>query len=331
MLLLALGIAVLLFTAFDALWTTLWVNGGSGPLSSRLAAGLWWALRAVTLQGRTWPLSLAGPVVVIAVMLSWVALLWGGWVLVFSSDPLALSYTSTGEHPGWIGRVYFAGYTLFTLGVGNVVPRRGVWEIVTVVASGSGMLFITLGISYVISVLGAVVSSRAFAASVGGLGDSAEEIVRRAWDGERYGGLTLPLNALSTQLSVLTQQHLAYPVLHYYHARDPRAAPAAAVAVLDEALSIIRFGVPPECRPPESILEGARASIHSYLDTLGSAYVDPADRSPRLPDLSAIRDAGLPTLTDHAFIQALTRIDERRRKLLGMVEADAWQWPPQQP
>lgn len=331
MLLLALGIVLLAFAALDALWTTLWVNGGGGPLSGRLSAGLWWGLRGVTRGERTWPLSIAGPVVLVAVVLGWVTLLWAGWALVFSSDPAALSYSDTGERPGWTGRIYFAGYTLFTLGIGNVVPGRGAWEVATAVASGSGFLFITLGISYVLSVLGAVVTGRAFAGSVGGLGTDAEEVVRRAWDGERYAGLTLPLAALSSQLDVLTQQHLAYPVLHYYHASDPAAAPAAAVAVLEEALTILRFGVPEDCRPPESVLEGARSSVQSYLETLQSAYVDASDEAPRPPNLRRLRDAGLPTVSDDAFALALRRLDLRRRNLLGMVEADARTWPPEQP
>ena len=331
MLLLALGIALLALVVLDALWTTLWVNGGGGPLSGRLAAALWWALRKTTRKGRDWPVSLAGPVILVAVVLGWVTLLWAGWTLVFSSDPAALAYSGTGERPDWAGRIYFAGYTLFTLGIGNVVPERGAWEVVTAVASGSGMLFVTLGISYVLSVLGAVVTSRAFAGSVGGLGDDAEEVVRRAWDGERYAGLTLPLASLSSQLDVLGQQHLAYPILHYYHALDPDAAPASAVAVLDEALTILRFGVPSERRPPESVLEGARSSVESYLHTLRDAYVDPADLAPRPPDLGRLRAAGLPTVSDHAFAEALADLNERRRSLLGMVGADARTWPPEQP
>lgn len=330
MLLLVLGTLLIALAAVDALWTTLWVNGGAGPLSGRLAAALWWGLRLATPKERTWPLSLAGPIILVAVALGWVALLWCGWTLVFSSYEAALAYSGTGEHPDWTGRIYFAGYTLFTLGIGNVEPERGAWEVVTAFASGSGMLFITLGISYVISVLGAVVGSRAFAGSVGGLGGDAEEVVCRAWDGERYTGLTLPLASLSSQLDLLTQQHLAYPVLHYYHSSDEDAAPAPAVAVLDEALTLLRFGVPPAYRPPESVLEGIRASIESYLETLQGAYVQPADRTPRPPDLGRLRAAGLPTVTDAAFAESLAALDERRRTLLGMVEADAHQWPPEQ-
>jgi hypothetical protein len=328
MVLLVLGISLLTLAIIDALWTTLWVNGGGGPLSSRLAGGLWWMLRRATPSGRYWPLTIAGPVVMVAVFLGWVIMLWIGWTFVFSADASGLAYQS-GESPDFVGRLYFTGYTLFTLGIGDIAPERGAWQVLTVVASGSGMLLITLGISYLISVLSAVVNARAFAASVGGLGDSAEEIVCRAWDGNQYSGLVLPLAGLSAQLDAMTQQHLAYPVLHYYHSSERRAVPALAVAVLDEALTILRFGVPRESRPTESVLEGARSSIENYLRTLKGAYVHPSDHAPRPPDLSQLRSRGMPAVSDEAFRASLSEIEERRKNLCGMVEADARTWPPE--
>jgi hypothetical protein len=331
MLPLTLGIVLLVLVALDALWTTLWVNGGAGPFSGRFAAALWWGLRRATPEGRDWPASIAGPVILFSVVVGWVALLWAGWTLVYSSDPGALSYSSTGERPDLAGRIYFTGYTFFTLGIGNVVPARGTWEVVTALASASGLLLITLAISYVLAVLGAVVSGRAFAVGVGGLGDDAEEVVARAWDGAQYSGLALPLSSLSSQLDRLGQQHLAFPVLYYYHARNPDAAPALAVAVLDEALTILRFGVPEAYRPPASILEGARSSVASYLGTHRGAHVAPADTPPRPPDLERLRAAGLPTVSDTAFAEALDELTERRRSLLGMVEVDARTWPPARP
>ena len=328
---LIVGSALIAVILVEALWTTLWVNGGGGPLSSWLAAGLWMALRKATSQGRAWPLSVAGPVIIVVVVLSWVGLLWAGWTLVFAADPAALSYRDSGEFPDWTGRIYFVGYTLFTLGIGNIVPARGAWEIITVVASGTGMLFITLSISYMVSVLGAIVVGRAFANSVRGLGDDAEDAVRRAWEGERYTGLTLPLSTLTSQLATITQQHLTYPILHFYRARDADAAPTLAVAMLDEVLTVLRFGVPPSCRPPATILEAARSSVQSYLEALKDAHVEPAERPPRPPALGRLRAMGLPTVSDDAFAEALAALAQRRRTLLGMVEADARTWPPEQP
>ena len=36
-----LGLGLTLFTIIDLIWTTLWVDGGAGPLSDRLTAFTW--------------------------------------------------------------------------------------------------------------------------------------------------------------------------------------------------------------------------------------------------------------------------------------------------
>lgn len=78
----------------------------------------------------------------------------------------------------WIDRFYFAGYTMFTLGNGDFAPKQGVWRILTTVTAASGMLFITLSVTYVLSVLDAVTQKRSFASDVSGLGSNGTEIVR---------------------------------------------------------------------------------------------------------------------------------------------------------
>ncbi len=40
------GLALVLVTFVDALWTTLWLEGAAGPLTARLSTGLWRAARS---------------------------------------------------------------------------------------------------------------------------------------------------------------------------------------------------------------------------------------------------------------------------------------------
>lgn len=54
----------------------------------------------------------------------------------------------------------------------------------------------------------------------------------------------------------------------------------------------------------------------------------PAPTTVMYPDLDRLRDAGVPTVSDDEFADALADLDERRRKLLGAVDADEWYWPP---
>lgn len=324
------GTALLVVAVVDLLWTALWADGSAGPVARGVMRGTWGGVRRLG-HGRSRTLSLAGPVILAATLFVWVGLMWLGWTLLFAAEPESLIDTRADEPVHWTGRLYFVAYTMFTMGNGDFTPRDGFWQVVTSFTAASGMLFVTLGASYVISVLGAVAQKQAFASSVLGLGRRAEAVVKGAWDGESLHALDLPLSNLGSQLGLLVHQHKSYPVLHYYHSARAADASALAVAVFDEALTLLRFGVPEAVRPNRVLLEGARSSVQSYLRTLGSAFIRPAGDAPPPPDLDQLAETGVPTLGDAAFADALADLADRRRQLLGMVRADAWDWPPTEP
>ncbi|MDL5361967.1 potassium channel family protein [Halalkalicoccus sp. NIPERK01] len=323
---LALGLVLLVSSTVDLLWTTLWVEGGAGPLTSRLMAGAWRALRR--LGGRNArALGLAGPLIFVFTLITWIALLWSGWTLVFVSAESALTDTLNRGSISWSDHLYFAGYTMFTLGNGDFVPREGIWQFVTVLATGSGMLLVTLTVSYTLSVLDAITQKRSFASGVTGLGTHGNALVRTAWDGEGFSGLDLPLNAYVSQLNTLTSNHKAYPVLHYFYSPRAERAPVVAITILDEALTIFRFGISEEHRPNNVIITNARSSVQSYLETLHSAFIHPADEVPPPPNLDPLSESGLPTVSDEEFTTALETLTDRRRTLLGLINSDARRWP----
>jgi hypothetical protein len=323
---LAAGTVLLVLVVVDVLWTTVWVAGGAGPLTSRAMSATWRLLRSAGSR-HSKLLTLSGPVVLVTTLTAWILLLWVGWTLVFASAERAVVSTASGRPVTWVDRVYFTGYTVFTLGIGDFVPRGGPWQVATVVASATGLLFVTLAVTYVLSVLGAVTQKRAFASSVSGLGASGVEILERSWDGDCFRGVEVPLVSLADQLTTLTSNHKAYPVLHYFYSEHPSRAPTTSIVVLDDALTLLAFGVAEAARPNELILAQARSSIQQYLDTLESAYVQPAARTPPPPDLATLRATEVPTVTDAAFEDSVSALEERRRLLLGLVSSDEREWP----
>lgn len=323
---LVLGAVLLTVAVVDILWTTLWVAGGAGPLTSRLMVWTWRLLR--TIGGRNSRLlSLSGPLIFVLGLGAWIVLLWAGWTFIFASAEAVLTDSLNRGAASWSDLIYFTGYTIFTLGIGDLVPQEGVWQLGTILATASGLLFITLTVTYVLSVLDAVTQKRAFAQNVSGLGAHAAEVIRTSWTGEEFRGLELSLNSLVTELNTLTANHKAYPILHYFHSAQSDQAPVVEIAVLDDALTILEFGVSGQHRPDDLILQNARSSVQSYLALLRSSYVDPSDGDPPEPDLGALRDAGVPVVSDEEFASALEELRERRRTLLGLVESDTRQWP----
>jgi len=324
---LAIGATLLVVAVVDILWTTLWVDGGSGPLSSRLTSGVWQGLRRVG-ERRSRLLSLAGPIILVLTLLVWVGLIWSGWTLIFAGGDDALLAARSEVPLTWAGRIYFVAYTMFTMGNGDFYPPAGIWQLAASLTTASGMLFVTMGVSYILSVLGAVSNKRSFASAVSGMGTDSEELVCSAWDGEDLDSLNLPLDTLSSQLDELADQHESYPILHYYHSEQPKDASALGVAIFDEAMTTIRFGVPEDSQPDSLLVDNARSASENYLETLSGAYISPADEAPPAPDLDRLRDDDIPTVPDREFADALDQLTERRKQLLGIVTADAWHWPP---
>ncbi|WP_459191892.1 ion channel [Halosimplex sp. J119] len=325
---LVLGALALAVVVVDLLWTTLWVEGGAGPLTTRSMGWTWRALRRVA-SGRPRALSLAGPLILAGSLTLWIALLWGGWTLLFAGAEDVLVDTRGAGPISWTERFYFVGYSVFTMGNGDFTPRDGVPQIATALMTASGMLFVTLSVTYVLSVLGAVTQKRSFASGVSGLGERGSAVLRTSWDrdDEEFLGLEVPLDTLATQLNTLASNHKAYPILHYFYATQPGQAATRSVVILDETLTLLGRGVSPAARPGGISVTAARSSVEGYLDTVGDAFVDPADDVPPPPGIESLREAGIPTVSDETFARELSRFDDRRRTLLGLVESDARQWP----
>ena len=324
---LILGILVLALVIVDLLWTTIWVDGGGGPLSRRLGKGFWYALRKIS-SDNSKILRLAGPMILSLTLIMWILLLWIGWTLVFSADVESILLSQNKNPVTTVAeRIYFVGFTLFTLGIGDYIPKKGFWQIVTTFATGTGMLFITLSVSYVVSVVSGVVQKRAFAKNITGLGNDWVSIVKNSWNGHDFRNIDLFLKDLSSQLIVLTQQHKAYPILHYYHSQDKEQSSAVALALFDEVLTVYEFGVKDENKPNQVWIQEGRSSVTDYLDTLHTVFFKPAPSSPPPLDIKPLREEGLPVKPPQEFNIALSNLVTRREQLLGLVEQDAWDWP----
>ncbi|MCL7418864.1 MAG: hypothetical protein M8354_13660, partial [Halalkalicoccus sp.] len=87
------------------------------------------------------------------------------------------------------------------------------------------------------------------------------------------------------------------------------------------------FGISEENRPDSVLITNARSSVQSYLETLHSAFIHPADEVPPPPNLDPLRESGLPTVSDEEFTTALETLTDRRRTLLGLIDSDARRWP----
>jgi hypothetical protein len=319
------GLALIGVATADALTTTVSLGSGAGPVTSVVSRSVWAVARAI------WPhrhgaLRRAGVAVLLCSILSWIVLVWAGWSLVFSAADAAVVDALTGAPASVEQRIYFAGYTLLTLGNGDFRPDGPLWRMATVLAAGNGFGLVTLSISYLVPVVSAATEKRQLAAHLHALGPSPQDLVAGGWDGSSFAPLVRDLAGLHQQLLLHQQRHHTYPVLHYFHATEPAVAAPLRLAALDEGLTLLFHGVAPHARPDDRRLTALGQALDAYLDTVTASYLDPPAESPPPPDLTRLREAGIPTVDDSAFADAVRRLAERRRRLLGLVQHDAWTW-----
>lgn len=319
------GALLIVVSLVDLVWTTVAAGSGAGPITGPVTAALW--RLGVTIHHRHRShvlLSVTGVATVLSVLVVWITLVLLGWILIFSASDGAVRATDTGAPADLISRIYFAGYTVFTLGNGDYVPGQGTWQIATVVATLTGFVLITLSITYLVPVASAVAQGRQLASYIATLGPTPAEIVTRSWTGTGFGSLSQHLVSLTALVHSTRQQHLAYPILHYFHSQDRESAIAPAMANLSDALLLLRHGVAREARPDPAATRALDAAVGSFLDTLAETYIKPGDEALPPPPLENLRHAEIPTVDDESFRNATRGTQERRRKLAAFLRDDGW-------
>ncbi|MBW3577623.1 MAG: potassium channel family protein [Actinobacteria bacterium] len=323
---LSVGTLIVALAVLDALSTTLAASTAAGPITSKIGGGIWRVGRRIASGPRSPLLVLMGPVIVVSTVATWLFLLWMGWTLVFSSDVSAVVSTATGQPADWWARTYFAAYSLFTLGLGDYVPHGAPWQLATSLALVNGLGLTTLAITYLVPVVTAVTERRQQASTISALGTDAQAIVASAWDGASLRFLDQPLFTLSQQIALTTQRHLSYPILHFYHSRSRAQEFAVSIAALDEALTIITEAVDVTIRPHPAALGAARTAVRDLLAVVGSTFHEPASQTPPPPDLTPLRQIGLPVMDDDRFAARLDELAGHRARLLAFATGSTWPW-----
>ncbi|WP_432483216.1 ion channel [Kineococcus esterisolvens] len=323
------GAAIVVLVFVDALLTTLSVSTGAGPVTGRVTGVLWCLLlwRHPRDEEGT-ALRLAGALLLTTTALVWVLLLWAGWSLLFLGSGAVVNST-TGRAAGVLDTVYFAGFSTATLGVGDYAADQAGWRLMATIAGFSGFLLITLAITYLLSVVQAVVAARALAVHVFALGAHPVQVVARGWTGGGFSSAFVQhLVSLSSEVARVGEQHLAYPVLHYFHTGNARTSASRAIATLDEAMLILDAGVAAGARPDDSAVAPVREAISRYVETASSTSATaPAPDAPAVPSLHELVRAGVPLVDGSTFARQAGSQADRRAGLRRLVNNTGWSWP----
>ena len=325
-LLLIIGLVLLAIISSDVLVTTLTLRGG-GFLTDRLSSWLWHSATKMHRYNTNHRLlATIGLLIVLGMAFLWYFMTWVAWSLIFNSFQEAIVNASDKQPASIWGRIYFTVYTLTTLGRGDYVPQTTFWHLLTGLAAANGFFLVTLSIAYLFPVISAAIQKRSLAIHISTLGGTGDEILTNAWNGKDFGNLDQHLINLTPLILGLSEQHLAYPVLHYFHTRERSRCLPLSLAALDEALTLLQYAIPSEHRPDPASLKPARRACSAFLKTLKSDYIEPDNYEPNLIPLKLLGEKGIPTVSDRTFKQGTKHIIKRRKLLLALVGNDGWSW-----
>lgn len=219
------GVALLLLIAFDVYATVLHASARYGPIGERLIRGVWWLARAIALRlsrpRRHKLLNFVGPLLMPLLVSVYIVLLIIAFALVYYTHvPNDFALTYPGAEAGWVDAIYFSGCTLTTLGYGDIVPRVSSLRFIALFEAASGFALISLAITYMITVTGALELKRTVALSLyhqAGEGADVAGFITHHFVEGRFYGLRDALRTATRDIQRLLESHIEHPVIHYFH------------------------------------------------------------------------------------------------------------------
>jgi hypothetical protein len=184
--------------------------------------------------------------------------------------------------------IYVSGTTIFTLGLGDVLPTSQIARALIVMEAGTGLGFVALVIGYV-PVLYTAFSNREISvalldARAGSPPTAGELLTRHSFSGG-YDALTVLLSEWERWAATMLETHISYPILCYYRSQhDNQSWLSALTAILDTCSLLITTVEGPSTRQAQLTFAVGR---HVLVD-LGHVFHREA-REQRFRDNAPVR------------------------------------------
>lgn len=326
---LVLGILCVATVLLDAFETIILPRRATGrfrltQIFYNLTWGPWKAATQRICSGRRreTAFSFYGPLSLILLLVVWALGMVVGFGLIFYALGPAL-HDGLGDN-GFRSDLYVSGTTLFTLGIGDVVPRSAAARELIVLEAGIGLGFLAVVMGY-FPVLYSAFSRREVSialldARAGSPPSATELLTRHGYEGGE-GALTLLLAEWERWSAELLESHISYPLLCYFRSQhNNQSWLSALTAVLDTCALLIASvkGAPP--RQAQLTFIMAR---HALIDLANVFHLEPAkDTSGRLPEESFAEMQERLCQANLAVCKDLSSV-ERLRQMRALYEGHA--------
>lgn len=183
----------------------------------------------------------------------------------------------------------------------------------------------TLAITYSIPVVSASAERRQLALLINSIGSTTPEMIDRSYGGGSFQFLSSNLQHLGSTIAMVSQKHLAFPIIHYFHDSRPSYALPLNLAHLDECITIALFAFPDIPTSVRAQFKSTQHVIFEFLRNL-KPRADAAEkgipRAPNWAEIEVMHESDKNSQQVEAFLMS----QERRQLLRSYVESDGWSW-----
>jgi hypothetical protein len=224
-------------------------------------------------------LSFFGPLSLLLLFVLWAAAIIVGFGLLYYSASLR-----GGLYADLHSSFYLSGTTMFTLGLGDVVPRTEIQRVLAVTESGLGFGFLALVLSY-LPVIYQAFSRRevniVLLDARAGSPPTAAELLRRHIGADGARDLEQLLHDWERAAAEILESHISYPVVCYFRSQHNNESwLGALVAILDTCAILVanhEGALPRQARLTFAICR------HTVVDIAQIFFAPPKLLSDRLP------------------------------------------------
>lgn len=272
-LLTAAGVLLLSIVAYDVYATILHARGRSGPISESINRIVWriarWLSFRLSRSRRHQLLNAVGPLLLPLIIAVNIFLLITGFAFIYYPRISTSFVIAPGSYSSaWSEALYFSGITLTTVGYGDVAPHSNGMRIISLIEGASGFALISLAITYLITVYGALQRKRAVALSFyhqASEGADAASFIAHHFVLGRFVGLETVLRTAARDIQELLESHFEHPIIHYFHPLE-----------VHKSLPRVLFLILEICTVINSCLDG-----NVYVETVKHPEVRTLDASGR--------------------------------------------------
>jgi hypothetical protein len=333
------GTLLMALVLADVFLTVLYARAGTEIISNRLARLVWLAMRRLALNSSNGGLlSFCGPLIVVALLLTWSILLALGAALIIHPQ-LGTNITNSnqGTPTDFVTAIYVAGSSLSIVGASNFAPQSAGAKLLFLLNSVIGTSVLSLTITYLMQIYSALRSRNSLCLKIhalsGETGDAAELLAHLFANNQLSAGYN-NLSSLAAELTEAKEAHHFYPILFYFRFPEPYYAVSRSWLVVLDAVSLIQSVLPKEAewlKRSGAVTQTSTAALlllstlnNVFLQEKASAEADHVDRQlwrVRLENARRRLQEAEISVTDDLRHSLESYIEHRRRwdPLIGVV------------